>query len=77
MSCSAVGSRPTRAAACSHAGIRSVPRVSRRQITELVLQLRNEAGPRQVPNVNVALAQNGGGWHDGDNVAHIVHIRVR
>ena len=47
------------------------------QIAELVLQLRNEAGPRQVPNVNVALAQNGGGWHDGDNVAHVVHILVR
>ena len=47
------------------------------QIAELVLQLRNEAGPRQVPDVNVALAQNGGGWHDGDNVAHVVHILMR
>ena len=47
------------------------------QLVELVLQLRGDAGGRQVPDVKVALAQNGGGWHDGDNVAHCVHILVR
>lgn len=46
------------------------------QIVELNLQLRGEAGDRQVPGARVALAQNGGGWHDGDNVAHCVHIFV-
>ncbi len=47
------------------------------QIVEAVLQLRGDAGGRQIPDVTVALTQNGGGWHDGDNVAHCVHILVR
>ncbi len=47
------------------------------QIYETVLQLRGDAGDRQVPDAKVALTQNGGGWHDGDNVAHCVHILVR
>ena len=47
------------------------------QIFEAVLQLRGDAGDRQVPDATVALTQNGGGWHDGDNVAHCVHILVR
>jgi acetyl-CoA acetyltransferase len=44
------------------------------QIVELVLQLRDAAGPRQVAGAKVGLAQNGGGWHDGDNLAHCVTI---
>ncbi|MGE4167917.1 MAG: thiolase family protein [Xanthobacteraceae bacterium] len=33
------------------------------QIYELVTQLRGEAGPRQVANARIALAENGGGIH--------------
>jgi acetyl-CoA acyltransferase len=47
------------------------------QIYEAVLQLRGQAGERQVPDAKVAMTQNGGGWHDGDNVAHCVHVFVR
>lgn len=47
------------------------------QIVEAVVQLRGEAGARQVAGAQVALTQNGGGWHDGDNVAHCVHILTR
>jgi acetyl-CoA acetyltransferase len=39
------------------------------QIYELVLQLRGEAGNRQVENANVALAENGGGYVRGDVAA--------
>ena len=44
------------------------------QIVEAVLQLRGAAGDRQVPGARVALTQNAGGWHDGDNVASVVHV---
>ena len=47
------------------------------QIVEAVLQLRGQAGRRQVAEASVALTQNGGGWHDGDNVAHCVHVFIR
>ena len=47
------------------------------QIFEAVLHLRGDAGPRQVNGAKVALTQNGGGWLDGDNVAHSVHLLVR
>ncbi len=47
------------------------------QVYEAVQQLREQAGPRQVPGVRVALTQNGGGWLDGDNVAHSIHLLVR
>jgi acetyl-CoA acetyltransferase len=47
------------------------------QVYEAVLQLRGAAGPRQVVRARVALTQNGGGWLDGDNVAHAVHLLVR
>jgi acetyl-CoA acetyltransferase len=47
------------------------------QIYEAVLQLRGQAGERQVSDAKVALTQNGGGWHDGDNVAHTIHVFVR
>ena len=35
------------------------------QIHELVLQLRGQAGDRQVANARLAMAVNGGGWLDG------------
>jgi acetyl-CoA acyltransferase len=44
------------------------------QIYELVLQLRGEAGSRQVSGAQVALAQNGGGYLNGDIGAEAVHI---
>jgi acetyl-CoA acyltransferase len=44
------------------------------QITELVWQLRGEAGPRQVNNPKVALSQNSGGHVEGDNAAATVTI---
>jgi acetyl-CoA acetyltransferase len=44
------------------------------QIVEAVLQLRGTAGGRQVPDARVALVQNAGGWHGGDNVASVIHI---
>jgi len=44
------------------------------QIYELVLQLRGEAGARQVNGASVALAQNGGGYLNGDIGAEAVHI---
>lgn len=47
------------------------------QVFEGVVQLRGAAGERQVEGVRVALTQNGGGWLDGDNVAHSVHLLVR
>jgi acetyl-CoA acetyltransferase len=46
------------------------------QVYEAVLQLRGQAGARQVEGVKVALTQNGGGWLDGDNVAHSIHLLV-
>jgi acetyl-CoA acyltransferase len=46
------------------------------QVYEGVLQLRGAAGRRQVEGARVALTQNGGGWLDGDNVAHAVHLIV-
>lgn len=47
------------------------------QVYEAVLQLRGQAGARQVEGAQVALTQNGGGWLDGDNVAHSIHLLVR
>ena len=41
-----------------------------KQITELVEQLRGEAGKRQVPNVNVGLAHNVG----GSGATAVIHI---
>lgn len=43
------------------------------QVAELVLQLRNEAGPRQVPNAEIALAHNLG----GSGASCVVHILKR
>jgi acetyl-CoA acetyltransferase len=39
------------------------------QVIELALQLRGEAGERQVPDARVALAENAGGWAAGDSAA--------
>jgi acetyl-CoA acetyltransferase len=47
------------------------------QTAELVWQLRGEAGPRQVDRPRVALAQNSGGWLEGESAAANVHILQR
>ena len=44
------------------------------QIYEVWLQLRGEAGERQVPGAKVALTQNGGGMVRGEAAATVVHI---
>lgn len=44
------------------------------QIVELVIQLRGEAGDRQVPNAHYALAETAGGYVAGDSAAVAVHI---
>jgi len=44
------------------------------QICELTWQLRGDAGARQVEGAKVGLAQNGGGWIEGDSAAMAVHI---
>lgn len=43
-------------------------------IHELVKQLRGEAGPRQVANPRMALAENGGGFHGLEEAACVVTI---
>jgi acetyl-CoA acetyltransferase len=48
------------------------------QIVELVTQLRGRAGPRQVdPIPSLALAQNAGGFVEGDNALAVVTILER
>jgi len=47
------------------------------QVVELCDQLRGRSGPRQVPGARVGLADNGGGWVDGDAAAECVHILAR
>lgn len=47
------------------------------QVTELTWQLRGEAGPRQVDQARIALAQNSGGWLEGEPAACNVHILER
>ncbi|WP_181764977.1 thiolase family protein [Streptomyces albidus (ex Kaewkla and Franco 2022)] len=47
------------------------------QICELVWQLRGEAGERQVARPRFALAQNSGGWLEGESAAANVHILER
>jgi len=39
-----------------------------------VTQLRGEAGVRQVAGARTALAENGGGYLDGDNAVAVVSI---
>lgn len=47
------------------------------QVVEIVWQLRNEAGKRQVKNPRVGLAQIMGGNKEGDTRACTVHILVK
>jgi acetyl-CoA acyltransferase len=47
------------------------------QIVETVTQLRDRAGPRQVPGARLALTQNAGGWHAHDNITAAIHIFER
>lgn len=44
------------------------------QIAELTWQLRGEAGERQVEGARLALAQNSGGWINGESAVCNVHI---
>lgn len=44
------------------------------QLYELVTQLRGEAGVRQVPGAQMALAENGGGFHGVEEAACVVTI---
>ena len=46
------------------------------QIHEAVTQVRGRAGARQVEGARVALAQNAGGWGDGDNLVSAVHVFI-
>jgi acetyl-CoA acetyltransferase len=47
------------------------------QIAELVWQLRGEAGARQTKRPRLALAQNAGGWLEGEPASCNVHILER
>lgn len=47
------------------------------QIAELTWQLRGEAGKRQAGQPRIALAQNSGGWLEGESAACNVHILER
>jgi acetyl-CoA acetyltransferase len=47
------------------------------QITEIVDQMWGRAGERQVPDVRVALAENGGGYIGSDSAAAVVTILSR
>jgi hypothetical protein len=44
------------------------------QIFELTEQLRGAAGSRQVDNARVALAENGGGFHRGEEAVTAITI---
>jgi acetyl-CoA acyltransferase len=47
------------------------------QIHEAVLQVRGQAGARQVEGARVALTQNAGGWGEADNLVSAVHVFTR
>ena len=47
------------------------------QVAELIWQLRGEAGDRQVHQPRLAMAQNSGGWLEGESAAGNVHIFER
>lgn len=44
------------------------------QVHELVTQLRGHAGARQVPGARVALAENGGGFHGGEEAVAVITV---
>jgi acetyl-CoA acetyltransferase len=44
------------------------------QIGELVLQLRGDAGGRQVGGARIGMALNAGGWSGDDPAVCVVHI---
>lgn len=47
------------------------------QVAELVWQLRGDASGRQIDRPRLALAQNSGGWYEGESAACNVHILER
>ncbi|MFV0245811.1 MAG: thiolase family protein [Qingshengfaniella sp.] len=47
------------------------------QLFELVTQLRGEAGERQVPEAQVAVAENGGGFYGAEDAAAVVTVLGR
>jgi acetyl-CoA acetyltransferase len=47
------------------------------QIHELTLQLRGEAGARQVDGARIAVAENGGGFHGVEEAAAVVTVLGR
>lgn len=47
------------------------------QIVDLVMQLRGEAGERQVPDARIGMAENGGGFHGLEEAACVVTILER
>jgi acetyl-CoA acetyltransferase len=47
------------------------------QLAELTWQLRGEAGERQAGTPRIALAQNSGGWLEGESAAVNVHLLER
>ncbi len=44
------------------------------QLYELIVQLRGEAGARQVEGAQIAIAENGGGYLRGEEAACVVTI---
>lgn len=47
------------------------------QLHELCTQLRNEAGPRQVEQARIAVAENGGGFYENEEAATVVTVLER
>jgi acetyl-CoA acetyltransferase len=47
------------------------------QIHELTMQLRGEAGRRQVPHARIALAENGGGFVGGEAAALVMTVLAK
>jgi acetyl-CoA acyltransferase len=47
------------------------------QLIELVTQLRNEAGERQVAGARFAAAENGGGFYDGEEAVAAVTVLAK
>jgi hypothetical protein len=46
-------------------------------VHELVTQLRGEAGPRQVDNARIAVAENGGGLYGIEEAVACITILAR